>query len=460
MRINHNLVALNAYKNLTRTTSASSKSLEKLSSGLRINKAADDAAGLAISEKMRGQIKGLNQATRNAQDGISLIQTAEGALNETHSILQRMRELAVQATNDSNSDADRAEIQKEMAQLKAEVDRISTDTEFNTKKLLNGESGTKITYVHNTNLSFAQIVNADSVTAGTKAINITTQATKAEVTGNPVTLEDGNSHTVTINGVAITFTAGSGDGGVAAASNFISAFNDSVLGQDYVATGDEGGIKITAKEYGTVGNFTITDDAAGDADGMGLTTNGDVSVTGQDIAGTIDGKAATGSGLTLTGTAGDNAVSVTLTEAANGSTGAKGDVIVDKNQLTLQIGANKGQEMSVSIGSMATDDLGISNVDVSTSTGAQNAIELLDTAISLVSSERAKLGAYQNRLEHTINNLGTAAENLTAAESRIRDVDMAAEMMEFSKNNILMQAGTAMLAQANQQPQAVLQLLR
>jgi flagellin len=346
-----------------------------------------------------------------------------------------------------------------MAQLKAEVNRISTDTEFNTKKLLNGESGTKITYVHNTNLSFAQIVNADSVTAGTKAINITTQATKAQVAGGAVTLADGASHTVTINGVAITFSAGSSDSGVAAASNFISAFNGSVLGQDYVATGDETGITITAKEYGTVGNFTITDDV--DAQGMGLTSgDGDVSDTGVDIAGTIDGKAATGSGLTLTGTAGDNAVSVTLTEAANGSTGAKGDIIVDKNQLTLQIGANKGQEMSISIGSMATDDLGISNVDVSTNTGAQNAIELLDTAISLVSSERAKLGAYQNRLEHTINNLGTAAENLTAAESRIRDVDMAAEMMEFSKNNILMQAGTAMLAQANQQPQAVLQLLR
>jgi flagellin len=453
MRINHNLAALNAYKNLTGTTNASSKSLEKLSSGLRINKAADDAAGLAISEKMRSQIKGLNQAARNAQDGISLIQTAEGALNETHSILQRMRELAVQATSDSNSDADRAEIQKEIAQLKAEVNRISTDTEFNTKKLLNGESGTKVAYTHNTNLTFAQITDADTVTSGTKAIEITTAASKATHTGSAVSADAGG--TVNIGGVDITFA---GDAGSAAntAAAFIQAVNDANIG--ITASGDETGIILTADKYGTAGNFTISANDITAALGLTVDNSTDRSLVGQDVAGTIGGVAATGSGLTLTGT-GENAVSVTFTEAAN-SVGTKGSITVTKNELTLQIGANQGQEMTVSIGSMATNDLGIASIDASTQAGASNAIELLDTAISLVSSERAKLGAYQNRLEHTINNLGTAAENLTAAESRIRDVDMAAEMMEFSKNNILMQAGTAMLAQANQQPQAVLQLLR
>jgi len=276
MRINNNISAMNTYSRLTSAQSAQSKSLEKLSSGLRINRAGDDAAGLAISEKMRGQVKGLNQAVRNAQDCISLIQTAEGGLNETHSILQRMRELAVQSGNDTNTDDDRTEIQKEVTQLLEEVDRIATTTQFNTQNLLD-------------------------------------------------------------------------------------------------ATG------------GAVGVFT------------------------------------------------------------------------------LQIGANAdtSQTMEVTIRDMKATGLvlGIGLIDVSTRTGATTALTSLDGAIKEVSAERATLGANQNRLEHTINNLTTTSENLSAAESRIRDVDMAKEMMEFTKNNILNQASTAMLAQANQMPQGVLQLL-
>lgn len=257
MRINHNLMALNTHRQLAFNNVNTQKSMEKLSSGLRINRAGDDAAGLAISEKMRAQIRGLDMASKNAQDGISLIQTAEGALNETHSILQRMNELAVQASSDTNTDADRAELQKEITALIAEIDRIAGDTEFNTQKLLDG-----------------------------------------------------------------TFT--------------------------------------------------------------------------------------------------------------------------DK---VFHIGANAGQAITVSINNMDAATLTVADVDISTQTGADAAITTIATALASVSSERSNLGAIQNRLEHTINNLGTSSENLTAAESRIRDVDLAKEMMEFTKNNILAQAANAMLAQ-------------
>jgi flagellin len=270
MRINHNIGALNTHRQLATNTANQSKNIEKLSSGLRINRAGDDAAGLAISEKMRGQIRGLDQASRNAQDGISMIQTAEGALNETHSILQRMRELSVQASNDTNVTADRAALNEEYQALSTEITRISNDTEFNTQKLWDGST---------TTVDFQIGAN---------------------------------------NAQTVTYT-----------------FSD----------------KDAAALMGAVGDLT-------------------------------------------------------------------------------------------------------------TKANAQTAITNLDTAIGAVSTERSKLGAFQNRLEHTINNLNTSSENLSAAESRIRDVDMAKEMMEQTKNNILSQAAQAMLAQANQQPQGVLQLLR
>jgi len=279
MRIQHNISALNTHRNLAFNNSQSAKNLEKLSSGYKINRAGDDAAGLAISEKMRAQIKGLDMATKNSQDSISLIQTAEGALNETHAILQRMRELAVQSRNDTNEDIDRGFLQDEITQLSAEIDRIANTTEFNEKTLLNGD-------------------------------------------------------------------------------------------------------------------------------------------------------------------------------LASGGTGTP---------LTFQIGANEGQTMELAIKDMRTSALasgGQLTVNISTGAGASAAIVEIDKAIKTVSTQRSALGAVQNRLEHTINNLGAASENLTAAESRIRDTDMAAEMMAFTKNNILTQAAQSMLAQANQQPQGVLQLLQ
>jgi len=385
MIINHNIAALNTYNRLSANNGATSKSLEKLSSGLRINRAGDDAAGLAISEKMRGQIRGLDQAGRNAQDSISLIQTAEGALTETHSILQRMRELAVQSSNDTNTTTDRDEIQKEVTQLTDEIDRIANTTEFNTQKLLNGDKvglraeikGTVTKQLNSTaNVTVALTAAADtSVVDATGTIIITR---KNVTTANANTeFEIGNP-----NGLTATI-----------------------------------GTALSAVDFG---NFNVD-----------LTNLKDLKV-GESIT-----------------------ISVKKYEAA------KTDA---STSLSMQIGANSGQNILIGINSMKAADIGVRNgvdaLDVSDAEHATAAITSINNAIELVSSERSKLGAVQNRLEHTINNLGASSENLTAAESRVRDVDMAKEMMNFQKNSILSQAAQAMLAQANQQPQGVLQLLR
>jgi flagellin len=386
MIINHNLNAMNASRMLNINNTKAASSMEKLSSGLKINRAGDDAAGLAISEKMRGQIAGLDQAANNAQDGISLIQTAEGALNETHSILQRMRELAVQASNDTNVGVDREEIQKEMNQLADEVDRIANTTEFNTQKLLDGSR----------------------------------VGLKDEVAGK-VELQPNTAADIVVS------TPGSFDTKQTEAGTVI-----------VTRISDAAGTAITSAEF-KIGNPNgITATLAADATS--------ISVAGGTIGLTNLGEMKVGDSFTLT-----------LTKHEDAST----DV---SKALSFQIGANSGQNMLVGIENMGAKALGIragdKAVDVTDATKATAAITSINNAIEKVSSQRAQLGAYQNRLEHTINNLGTSSENLSAAESRIRDVDMAAEMSEYSKNNILAQAAQAMLAQANQQPQNVLQLLR
>jgi flagellin len=400
MIINHNMNALNAHRNMTSNTVNSGKSMEKLSSGLRINRAGDDAAGLAISEKMRGQIRGLDQAQRNSQDGISMIQTAEGALNETHSILQRMRELSVQAGNDTNTGKDREEIQKEINQLTSEINRIGNTTEFNNQKLLNATSGT--------------------VTAAKVAVAGVTEAATV------------GTNDVVVDGVTLTYNVTGG--GV---TNFKNADELAQL----INSNDKLSAKYTASAAGTK--------------------------------------------LTLTQKAGfESATAPTITGAGVVSTTKAGVAAADaKSSLSLQVGANENQTMTVDFSDMRSAALGLTGtgdgysdtanvtngtdnknvenaLDVTTAANAGKAVTKIQTAIDKVSAERSKLGAFQNRLEHTINNLGTSSENLTAAESRVRDVDMAKEMMNFSKNNILSQAAQAMLAQANQQPQGVLQLLR
>ncbi len=387
MRINNNVMALNAHRQLGINQSGASKSMEKLSSGFRINRAGDDAAGLAISEKMRGQIRGLKQASRNAQDGISLIQTAEGALNETHSILQRMRELATQASTDTNTNADRAEIQKEIDQLATEITRISTDTEFNTQKLLNGDYAGKVLHIganekQNVTLTVGNM-NAESL----KVEGYFTETDVEELTGVSV----GNR---TTEEITITYTA---------------------LG-DKDATAVE---ETTAEVSADGKTITITlAQAAGDA-----TDPGAVTATHGDVV-----KALQSAGL---------------------------DVIVsDAADLATSV-ATLPADTTVAAGVL--DEA--KGINVSSQAAADAAITVIDDAIVSVSAERSMLGAMQNRLEHTISNLGTSAENLQAAESRIRDLDMAEEIMAFTKNNILQQAATAMLAQANMAPQSVLQLL-
>ncbi len=389
MRINHNLSALNAWRQITMSDSDMKKVLERLSSGLRINRASDDAAGLAISEKMRSQIKGLNMAIKNSQDAISLIQTAEGALNEVHSILQRMRELAVQAATDTNTDVDRSSIQAEINQLREEIDRISKSTEFNTKKLLTGGiekfralGDAKVVAQGNINVSFGFASSQTSIKEGTYVIEV------GQFNGNVSSPLDVRITIVTVGGATskiANYTAG----------------NATI-----------GGLTITWSS--TLFNINQFNGA--------LPTN---SVVDSAVI-RVEGRNTSG------------------------------------NQLVFQIGANEGANMIAGIDAVDSKSLGLttSKLKVTTQKAAQFAISLIDGAIHKVSNIRSDLGAIQNRLEHTIANLGVAAENLTAAESRIRDADMAKEMMEFTKVQILMQSGMSMLAQANAQPQNVLQLLR
>lgn len=449
MIINHNMNALNAHRNMTANTSASGKSMEKLSSGLRINRAGDDAAGLAISEKMRGQIRGLDQASRNAQDGISLIQTAEGALNETHNILQRMRELAVQAGNDTNNTADRGQIQKEIDQLTKEVDRISETTEFNTKKLLNGAAGIKA----NITGANASSINVTAGTSDTKVddgakLNLTgiKSATGAELTTTEnylATNKLAKDTTISVNGQSVTF----------AKDMTIDQMNDKFkeLGMNVTVSADTDKLKFTSTETGSYSKLDVKV-----ADGTNTDT---LSGVGKDAEITITNGKFIANGNTIKITDGDYKGLEFV--VADGLTGGTADIsVVGNGTLSLQIGANKNQSMELSIGDMSAGALGVGNIKVDTNKLAEASIETIQNAIDTVSSERSKLGAYQNRLEYTTANLNNTSENLTAAESRVRDVDMAKEMMNFSKNNILSQAAQAMLAQANQQPQGVLQLLR
>lgn len=419
MRINHNIASLNTYRQLSNNGINTQKSLEKLSSGLRINRAGDDAAGLAISEKMRGQIRGLEQAARNAQDAISLIQTAEGALNETHSILQRMRELAVQATNDTNTSADRNEIQKEVSQLVAEIDRIADTTQFNTKVLLKGAYGTTASSANPANLAIISS-KADTITAGTYAVNVSQAATQTTYTSNAtvdlsggLTIDNTND-TLVLNGVTIKFNAG-----LNSQAALINKINEYSSQTNVIASANGNGIMLTDQRYGSHA-MTVSGNAETALFGAEVYSQGQNAVinTVGGIAVTVSADSTDGRKLTInTGALKGMVLQANATGAVN--------VTVTKSSLTMQIGANASQTFAMTIEDMGSTSIGVNGIDVTTSSSAQTAITTIQNAIDAVSAERAKLGAYQNRLEHTINNLGTASENLTASESRIRDVDYA-----------------------------------
>ena len=401
MRIQHNIMAMNAYRNYSTNTSALSKNLEKLSSGYKINRAGDDAAGLAISEKMRAQITGLETAQKNAKDGISLVQTAEGALTEVHDMLNRMVELADQSANGTYDDTtDRANLQKEFDRLKSEIDRIADSSNFNGIKLLDGS-----------------LQEGTTLSTSTTTISAAASSTKAAVD------------------VAIKADS-------KAASKALSF---------KLATGGTAGASVNKSGAVTITVKAGTSYSASEIQALLANAKKGSSSVADDILTAV--QKATVSGAGITAKSGDTALAAT----------SKGAVADTGKKLTLQIGdtSDDYNQLNVSIQDMHAATLGLTDdIKIGDQTSAQKAVVAIKTAINTVSSVRGDLGATQNRLDHTINNLSVMQENIQDAESTIRDTDVADEMMAYTKNNILVQSAQAMLAQANQIPQGVLQLLQ
>lgn len=545
MVVQHNLNAINANNKMNINVSGTKKATEKLSSGYQINRAGDNAAGLAISEKMRSQIRGLSQATKNANDGISLIQTAEGGLNETHSILQRMRELAVQSANGTyQDDTNREAIQLEVDALKSEIDRIASSTEYNGMKLLDGSlGGSQGTTEYGAKYGSVSIADTDlkgaTVTSNIAGVTITTAYTASGKGGeNAIWSADGKNLTMNLvsgatytqkdidnlianatqskdagqeqapaevsvklaNGVMTASKAGATTATTAGLratgsddTNILTLIGDGTNG----AHGSSDKITFTANTYGKAydtgmaAKITISTDvaagkenvevtkAAKPADAGAAATAAEIklhlstgkSYTEKDIENILkeagydysvkleDTKNTDGDadGKIYFNVKGDAEVAIT-----DGAGVGKASVPNNGKGLTFQIGANgvEDQRVTLNVNDMSSSAIGVANADVSTQDSANAAIDMVDAAVKTVSMQRAGLGALQNRLEYTVNNLTTTNENLTAAESQIRDTDMATEMINYTKNNILQQASQAMLAQANQQPQAILQLLQ
>ncbi len=520
LRINQNIAALSSHRNLLSSDTELSKSLERLSTGLRINRAADDAAGLTISEKLRSQIKGLSRATLNAQDAISLIQTGEGALNEMHTMLQRMRELAIQSSNGTLTSNDRLEIQKEVDQLVSEIDRIANNTEFNTRKLLNG-SATALISVDNplavrgdvvsdvfdggdfsiavnalttgrqqvwkTDV-FAVFDDAGNVATATGSTQLSSIALFTDTNGifllarpQKITLS-GNSESTSliING---TDTLQDIAGKISLAiidlnmSHGIASGTSPTLVRVNTSGPAQGTISISSALPGIAGELTFS----GDEDVLNALSLTEI-VTATDPTYSISVVNVDSTNLTpVTGRIQSNqiaelipgvnivfntATDMTIQSNPSGriafsisSTSAEYFMHVAPRQIYFQVGANEGQTLRAFIVDLDSDALGVGGVSLVSRESSALAIGSVDNAIGLVSSERSKLGAYQNRLENTIRNLGVARENLAASESRIRDLDFALEMISFTRAQILEQSGIAMLAQANSLPQTVLQLL-
>ena len=487
MRIQHNIAALNSYRQLSGNNNMVSKNLEKLSSGYRINRAGDDAAGLAISEKMRAQITGLKTAQKNAQDGVSLVQTAEGALTEVHSMLNRMVELADQSANGTyDNTTDRANLQKEIASLKDEVNRIADSTNFNGINLLDGSlSTTKLEVGTGSDIGGKGDIKVNSATGAKSNITVT----QGNAGDHKLTVEyadaEGKLHTVDVD----YKSEGNKDKDIAAIKDAIS--KNSELSSVFDITTGADDVILTSKVKGSEG-AKVTNITTNDADKV---TKGTFAA-GTDETVLLEGNTAASAGdkIVLNGKTYEFVADTATKPTTDGATAVvvgkeAADTVANLNKalekegikatsanaqnftfsaikngkgLTLQIcdTAADFNQMTFSVVDMHAVALGIADVDISTQAGAKEAVDKIKEAINSVSSTRGDLGAIQNRLEHTINNLSVTTENMTAAESRIRDTDMAEEMMAYTKNNILVQASQAMLAQANQLPQGVLQLLQ
>ena len=486
MVVQHNMQAANANRMLNITTSAQSKSTEKLSSGYRINRAADDAAGLTISEKMRKQIKGLDRASTNAEDGVSAVQTAEGALTEVHSMLQRMNELATQAANGTNSkDSDRQAIQDEIDQLTTEIDRVSETTKFNETYLLKGDAGTKTINMkaHDAGLKGTLTDNGDGTatfvmdalnagdkvsiggknyTIGGEDADVTSMLTAAGITGKA-------GDKVTINGKEYTFFDKASDGKtVLTNTGYYETAPDKADATTASPTYADNTAIVGATGTISVGTKSVTKMKDAGADGIDDT---DTTVISKKKAYELASKELLKANQ-IGDTEGNAKVGVGAVDTAVDLTNGNGTFkiqtgsakVANTLSFSLHVGsdADMTNKIQVDIDSMDSASLGIKGINVKDDSGnaATYAIDAISDAISKVSSQRSSLGAVQNRLDHTINNLDNVVENTTTAESRIRDTDMASEMVNYSKNNILAQAGQSMLAQANQSNQGVLSLLQ
>lgn len=469
--INTNVASLTAQRNLGVSSNAMSLSIQRLSSGLRINSAKDDAAGLSISQRMTAQIRGMNQAVRNANDGISLAQVAEGAMQESTSILQRMRELSLQSANSTNNSTDRQSIQSEVTQLKSELDRIAGNTQFNGQRILDGSF---------TNASFQVGANSNqTINFSIGSVKSSSIGGIALATGTEVSAAASTDITVAIaGGPATTVNSSAGFAGSLDGQDATSAFAKAAALNDagisgFTATANTSGTQTVGAIGGTAGNT------------YDLTLNGVAVFTGQDVSTALSNSALrdaingvsnqtgviaslNGGDLTLTAADGRN---ITVTEGGTGFTAGTNGISVtggdfeDALRGTLTVSAQDTINIGGTVATLglnaaiAKDATGIDSLDVSTAEGAQIAIMRIDAALGTVNSNRADMGALQNRFDSTIANLQNVSDNLSAARSRIQDADYAFEMANLTKNQILQQAGTAMLAQANSMPQSVLSLL-
>lgn len=494
MRINNNMSAVITNKQLLRTENNLTKSMERLSSGLKINHAKDNPAGMAISNKMQAQIDALDRASSNASDGTSVLQIADGALNETSAILQRMRELSVQAANGTNSLEDKQAIQDEIEALKDEVNRISKDTEYNSKSLLDGSLDTRV-YTDNANVSRVNI--SDYVNPGKYEITIKQPAaTKATDNATNVGIESTSTGTIDVSGtISINGYSVDIDKNDTKAEVYEKIRAAAEVGEAEMKTDDGKFTGLQASRYGSSASLVLTfsgkDGVTTTADfaaALGYTTDlttdaktgtmtydaakagnsgtdAEVELSvGKVIAGTTDTSI-----FSSTATVATDGNRVTITDrdgfsmsflAKEGKTGKTVLDVTDIGNMTLHIGANEHQNMDVRIQEISCETLYIDDLDVTSVTGADRAISALDDAIAMVSDARSKIGAYENRLEYATSSLDTFEENMTDAMSRLTDVDMAEEMTNYTQYNVLQQAGVSVLSQANDLPQNVLSLLQ
>ncbi|MDD6195054.1 MAG: flagellin [Lachnospiraceae bacterium] len=465
MKINNNISAVITNKQLLGTESNLAASMERLSSGLKLNHASDNPSGMAISSKMRAQIRGLDQASRNSSDGNSVLQTVDGALSEVTDMIQRMRELAVQAANGTNSVAEQKSCQLEIASLRDEVDRVSQTTEFNTKSLLDGSLDARV-YPDSANVNnVSRIAVSDSVPEGTYTFEVTDAATRAEynlgISENDFV---GKNGTISINGSVVEITD------TMTATEIYQAIRDGAeYGECDIVKEADGTISVKSITYGAHSSVALLQNFK-DGDVLPGVPNAGTDETAVKKVVSVgdDAKVTLGAGLGNNATVSydGNRIDITNTDGFRMSMllkdGFTGEISLDVTEIgimDLQIGANEGQTMQLRIPATDVESLYLDDINVATINGAKKAMERLDDALTTINAIRSQIGAYENRLDYTVNSLDETEENMTAALSRIEDVDMAEEMVEYTKNNVLEQAGTSALAQANSLPELALQIL-